>query len=308
MRNINTIELEDKETCVIIDANSWVHKCYHACAPIYDQRGKDQRVLHGTLAVLGSLTNYLKRTDFIITVFDPIDGDLFRKAQFSGYKANRPPTEPELLRQKNDTMHALKNIYGIPDVSFSGYEADDIIGSLAKVMSKDMQVVVISPDKDIAQIVDSNIFLMRQYKDKEGKKYQMMNDLATKDLFGVYPKQIPDYLALMGDAVDNLPGLKNVGAKTSAKIISKYISVENMLRDPNQIEEKDWREKILEARENLPLIRSLATIVNDLPIHKNLEQSLDHAQRTRENHNYKNNIIRAEQYFNLKSYVKNLFL
>ena len=72
-----------KETCVLIDANSWVHKCWHACTPQSDKRGKDQRILHGMLAILNSLTNYLERTDFLITVFDPPDGDLFRKSKFS---------------------------------------------------------------------------------------------------------------------------------------------------------------------------------------------------------------------------------
>lgn len=309
MKNLQSAEIDfNKETCIIVDANSWVHKCWHACKPVYDNNGKDQRILHGMLNMLSSLTNHLKRTDFLITVFDPPDGDLFRKSQFSGYKANRPPTDEDLIRQKRDSIHAFKNIYGLPDVTYSGYEADDIIGSLAKLLSKDMQVIIISPDKDMAQLVSKNVFLMRQYKGAEGNAYQYMDELVVKDFFGVFPQQIPDYLALMGDTADNLPGLEKVGSKTSAKIISKYISISNILRDIEQVEEKSLKEKIMSTQESIQLVRDLATIVTDLPLQSYLDNSLQHSSMIREHAKYHDNLIRAENYFKIKPYIKNLFL
>lgn len=309
MKTIQSAEIDfSKETCVLIDANSWVHKCWHACPTKVDRNGFDQRVLHGMLAILNSLTNHLKRTDFLITVFDPPDGDLFRKSKFSGYKANRPPQEEDLKRQKRDAMHAFKNIYGLPDVTYSGYEADDIIGSLARMMSNEMQVIVVSPDKDLAQLVRKNIYLMRPYKEEGASKYQFMDELVVKEFFGVYPQQIPDYLALMGDTADNLPGLEKVGPKTAAKIINKYIGIDNMLRDPHQVEEKDWREKFLEASETIKMVRELATIVYDLPLNGELDKALSHSEKIRESRNYQQNLIRAEQFFDVNTYIKHLFL
>lgn len=299
-----------KETCVIIDANSWVHKCWHACPPTYDKKGVNQSVLHGMFAILNSMTNHLKRTDFIINVFDPPDGDAFRKSIYMSYKANRPPQDPDLKRQKADVTQIFKNIYGLPDVSYPGYEADDTIGSLAKIISKEMQVIIVSADKDLAQLVNRNTYLMRQYKVKGeiGSKYQFMDETIVKEHFGVYPKQIPDYLALMGDTADNLPGIEDVGPKTAVKLINKYIGIDNIIRDPYQLEEKSIREKIIGREETLKIVRDLATIVTDLPVAKHLDDALDHADFIRNSDNYMSNLIKAESYFNLNPYIKNLFL
>lgn len=311
MNKVRSAEIDfSRETCILIDANSWVHKCWHACPPTFDKRGVNQSVLHGMLAVLNSMTNHLKRTDFIINVFDPPDGDAFRKSIYMSYKANRPPQDPDLKRQKGDVMHVFKNIYGLPDVAYPGYEADDTIGSLAKILSKDMQVIIVSADKDLAQLVNKNTYLMRQYKVKgeSGTKYQFMDEAVVKEHFGVYPKQIPDYLALMGDTADNLPGIEDVGPKTAVKLINKYIGIDNIIRDPNQISEVAIREKIIGTENILKTVRDLATIVTDLPVAKILDDALDHADFIRSSSNYHSNLIKAENYFNLNPYIKNLFL
>lgn len=299
---------KNKETFVIVDANSWVHSCFHACPPLRDEKGSDQRVLSGMLSMLYNIGNNIPRIDYLMTVFDPPDGDLYRKSQFSAYKAHRPPKDEDMMRQKRDAMHVFKNILGIPDLTYSGYEADDIIGSASKIISKDIQVVIVSIDKDLAQLVNSNVILMRKVKTKLYQGFQFLDDMVVKDEFGVHPSQIPDYLALMGDVADNLPGLENVGPKTAAKIINNHLSIENILRDPHAIKDKNIREKIIQSQETLRMVRKLAEINLELPLNNLISDSLRHSGSVREGSKFRENLIKAENYFKWKPFFKDMFI
>lgn len=303
----NAVLDPNKETFVIIDANSWVHSCYHACPPVFDKRGVDQRVLGGMLSMLASVAANIPRIDYLMTVFDPPDGDLFRKAQFSAYKANRPPQDDELKRHKRDCMHVFKNILGVPDLTYSGYEADDIIGSASHIISKDIQVIIVSIDKDLAQLVTNNVILMRRVKTKDFKGYQFLDPMIVKDEFGVQPSQIPDYLALMGDTADNLPGLEKVGPKTAAKIISTHLSIDNILRDISALDES-LREKVESSVETLRIVKDLATIQTGLPLAKLIDESLDYSANVRSSANFKTNLQKAEKFFKLNPGMIDMFL
>lgn len=304
----NAVLNPEREIFVLVDANSWVHSCFHACSPMKDAKGVDQRVLSGMLAMLSSLPNHLPRIDYLMTVFDPPDGDLYRKSKFSAYKANRPPQDVEMHRQKRDAMHVFRNILGIPDLTYSGYEADDIIGSASKIISKEIQVVIVSIDKDLAQLVTNEIYLMRRIKTKDFKSYQFLDPMIVKDEFGVHPIQIPDYLALMGDTADNLPGLDKVGPKKAAKIISNHLSIENILRNPSMIEDNNIREQILGSHETLKMVRELATIHVDLPLGSLIDQSLDYSSNIRGSHKFIDNLNKAENYFRWTPGLKDMFI
>lgn len=297
----------NREIFVIVDANSWVHSCFHACPPVLDKKGVDQRVLNGMLAMLSSIVSNLPRIDYLMTVFDPPDGDLFRKSKFSAYKANRPPQDEDLKRQKRDSMHVFKNILGIPDLTYSGYEADDIIGSASKIISKEIQVVIVSIDKDLAQLVTEKVILMRRVKTKDFKGYQFLDPMIVKDEFGVHPIQIPDYLALMGDTADNLPGLEKVGPKTAAKIINNHFSIENILRDVSALDET-LREKVEGSRETLKMVKELATIYTDLPLGSLIDAALDHSANIRGSNNFRNNLLKAENFFKWNPGMIDMFL
>lgn len=309
MLSINSAILDkNRETFVIVDANSWVHSCFHACPPLRDKKGTDQRVLSGMLSILSSVSKTLPRIDYLMTVFDPPDGALYRKSKFSAYKANRPPKDEDMMRQKRDAMHVFKNILGVPDLTYSGYEADDIIGSASRIISKDIQVVIVSIDKDLAQLVAKDVILMRKIKNKNYQGYQFLDQMIVKDEFGVHPIQIPDYLALMGDVADNLPGLDKVGPKTAAKIINNHLSIENILRNPEVIKDDKIREQIIQSQDTLRMVRELATIHIGLPLDSLIHKSLDHSSKVRKTLKFKDNLIKAENYFSWNPYFKDMFM
>lgn len=293
---------------VILDANAYVHTSFHAYDPRFDKKGKDQRVLHGLLDTLVGLTYSIDRIDELFIVFDPINGSLFRESMFPSYKAHRPPKDPDLLRQSQDAQHVLKNGFGLQLITYSGYEADDIIGSIAAITSKQTQTIVVSPDKDLAQLVNENTFLLRKKKARGDKGYVLMDEQKVVEDFGVHPTKIADWLALMGDVSDGLPGLDKVGNKTAIKILSQYPSVEHLLSIANHIEDVKLKAKVLGASETLPLIKQLATIVCDLPISDHIIEVKKETEAIRNSAHFKKKILLLEEYFDFAQHYKDLFL
>jgi DNA polymerase-1 len=304
----NKILDPEKETIVIVDANAFVHSSFHGYPIRLDAKGQDQRVLHGLLDSLVGLTYRLDRIDQLFMIFDPDDGSLFRESQYPAYKKNRPPTDPDLSRQRNAAKIIFKDKLGIPSIHYPGYEADDIIGSFAKIAVEHYQVVIVSPDKDIAQVVDDDIYLLRRWRTKTEKGYTLMNKDVVKEEFGVHAHQIPDWLALMGDVADNLPGLHKVGKKTAANILAQYPSIEHLLSIVNHLEDQKLKEKVLEAKDSLPLVKRLAQIVMDLPIAEHADEAIHYGSKVRNNPEYKNNILKMEKYFGWQPHYKELFL
>lgn len=299
----------NKNVVVLLDANAYVHSSFHGYEEKKDVKGNDQRIIHGIMDTLVGLTFQLEKIDEIFMIFDPDDGSLFRESQYPAYKKNRPPTDPSLSVQRNNAKIVFRDKLGLPMVHYPGYEADDIIGSMAKILSKkNHQVVIVSPDKDIAQLVDDNVFLLRKWKTKEGKGYTLLNKEKVKEDFGVFPHQIADWLALMGDAADNLPGLYKVGKKTAANIVNKYLSVEHLLSIVHHLEDEKLKEKILESQETIPLVKRLAKIVVDLPIEEEIVNALEYSRSVRESESYKENILKIERYFNWKPHYKEMFI
>ncbi len=299
----------NKNVVVLLDANAYVHSSFHGYEEKKDVKGNDQRIIHGIMDTLVGLTFQLEKIDEIFMIFDPDDGSLFRESQYPAYKKNRPPTDPSLSVQRNNAKIVFRDKLGLPMVHYPGYEADDIIGSMAKILSKkNHQVVIVSPDKDIAQLVDDNVFLLRKWKTKEGKGYTLLNKEKVKEDFGVFPHQIADWLALMGDAADNLPGLYKVGKKTAANIVNKYLSVEHLLSIVHHLEDEKLKEKILESQETIPLVKRLAKIVVDLPIEEEIVNALEYSRSVRESESYKENILKIERYFLWKPHYKEMFI
>lgn len=298
----------NKETFVIVDANAFVHSSFHGYEPKLDIKGKDQRVMHGLLNALVDLSYRLERIDYLFFIFDPDDGSLFRKSQYPAYKQNRPPTDPDLVRQRQHAQIIFKEKLGIPMVTYPGYEADDIIGSLANIAKNEYQVVIVSPDKDLAQLVDDNVFLLRRWRSKTERGYTLLNKALVKDQFGIHPHQIPDWLALMGDAADNLPGLYKVGEKTAVNLLSQYPTLEHLLSIVHHLDDEKLKQKVLDAQSTLPLVKRLATIVIDLPLEEHTHEALHYAHTIRTHHQYKDNIFKLEKYFRWPEHYKGLFL
>lgn len=302
--------MNQKPNFVIVDANAFVHSSFHAYPPKLDAKGEDQRVLYGLLNTLVDLTYQLPSIDFLYVVFDPADGSLYRKSLFPPYKANRPPNDPDLGRQRDVAKKVLQDHLGVPCVSYPGYEADDIIGTISELVRKDYRVIIISPDKDLAQLVKDDVILLRKVKTKTERGYKTINQENLYENFGVHAHQIPDWLALMGDDADNLPGLDKVGAKTASNKLAKYPSIEHLLAIIHEMNDEDekFKQKVLENKEQLILVKKLATIVCDLPLEASIHEALSKADTIRSHENFHKKLITMSKHFDWPPHFIELFL
>lgn len=298
---------EQRETFVIVDANAFVHSSFHGYSPCLDAKGEDQRVLQGIMNTFVDLTRYIPTIDYLYVIFDPSDGSLYRKSLFPAYKANRPPTDPDLARQREVAKKVIEDHLGIPTVSHPGYEADDIIGSLACLAKDQYNVIIISPDKDLAQLVCDNVLLMRKMRTKTERGYKPFNKDKVFEHFGVHPHQIPDWLALVGDAADNLPGLDKVGEKTAANILSTYPSVEHMFAILHEMEDEKLKNKIMGNVDSIKLVKHLATIVCDLPIAEKAHEALAKADRIRSHAEYNKKLLAMRKHFSWPNHFLDMF-
>lgn len=296
-----------RQNLVIVDANAIVHSSFHGYKPKLDQKGQDQRVLYGLLNTLADLVEYFETVDYLFMVFDPADSALYRKTIFPQYKANRPPTDPELKRQRDVAQNIVTNYLGLPTVSYPGYEADDIIGSMSDILAEKFEVTVVSPDKDLAQLVKPNVRMLRKTKVDNRKFYKFLDESKVKEDFGVYPNQIADWLALVGDAADNLPGLYRIGKTRASEYLSLYRSIEDMFLIINDMEHKELREQLLANRERVELIRKLATVVRDLPVRESCDQAIIKATKIREQEKYAAQVAYMQNYFAWPEYIKQMF-
>tara|TARA_B100000029_G_scaffold511174_1_gene604460 strand:+ start:584 stop:3214 length:2631 start_codon:yes stop_codon:yes gene_type:complete len=229
---------------------------------LVNSRGQSTGAVYGIVNMLRRLIREYEATNFSV-IFDA-PGPTFRDKLYPNYKANRPPMPPE-LRSQLSIINELIDALGLPILCIEGVEADDVIGTLAIQASKtEMDVIIISGDKDLAQLVDEKIALIDTMKDLRYTK------LEVEKKFGVSPNQIIDYLALVGDTSDNIPGVPGVGPKTAAKWLTQFGSLDEIIKNAGSISGKAG-ENLGLSLDQLPLTRKLATIKLDVPI----EQSID---------------------------------
>jgi len=260
--------MEGSKKLFLLDAYALIYRGYYAFIknPRINSKGTD------TSAILGFMNSLLEiiRTqnpDYIAVAFDK-GGSITRSEMFTEYKSNRDKTpEPIIIAIPyiKDILTAMK----IPILEKEGYEADDVIGTVAKNAEKNsFKVFMVTPDKDFAQLVSDNIFLCKPAR--MGNSMEIWGVNEVKDRFEVdRPEQVIDYLGMMGDSVDNIPGLPGVGDKTAKKFIKQYGSLENLLQNSHEITGK-LGEKISNNKELGVLSKQLAKIILDVPIDYNL--------------------------------------
>ena len=254
-----------KKRLFLLDAYALIFRGYYAFIknPRINSKGMD------TSAILGftnSLFDVIKkeRPDHLAVAFDK-GGSKFRNEIFSEYKANRAET-PEAIKIAVPYIKKLLKALHIPIIELEGYEADDIIGTLAKQAEKEyFEVFMVTPDKDFAQLVSENIFMYRPARMGNGIEIWGIPEVQKK--FEItHPEQVIDYLGMMGDSVDNIPGLPGVGEKTAKKFIAHYGSMEQLLANTADLKGK-LKEKI-ETNKALGLLsKKLARIMLDVPVH-----------------------------------------
>lgn len=303
------MNIEKRQNFVILDANAFVHSSFHGYPnPMLDVNGEDQKVLYGIIQTLVGLTYELPSIDALYVVFDPSDGSDYRKNMFPAYKTNRPPTDPDLARQREMAQKVILDHLGIPCVSYPKHEADDIIGSIAKCVSKTHKVIIVSPDKDLAQLVGPNVTLLRKIRTKTQKGYSYVTQDNIYEKFGVHAYQIPDWLALMGDTADNLPGIEGIANKGACSILSQYPSIEHLVAISHEIEDDKLKSKIVNGKEQLFLVKKLATIVCDLPVADLIDKAMEKAIKIRSNENYNKKLLIMQKHYNWPPYFIELFL
>ena len=259
--------MSSKKRLFLLDAYALIFRGYYAFIknPRINSKGMDTSAIMG---FTNSLLDVIKRErpDHLAVCFDK-GGSASRTELYTDYKANRDET-PEAIRIAVPYIQQLLKAMQIPVVEKEGYEADDLIGTLAKQAEKEaFQVFMVTPDKDFAQLVSENIFMYRPARMGNGIEIWGIPEVQAK--FEVeQPEQVIDYLGMMGDAVDNIPGLPGVGDKTAKKFIKAYGSMEGLLAHTDELKGK-LKEKI-EANKELGLLsKQLATILLDVPVQFN---------------------------------------
>ncbi len=253
---------KDKAPIIVVDGSSYLFRAFHAMPPLTNSKGLNTGAVYGVINMLRKLQDEYK-PDAMAVVFDA-KGKTFRHDLYKEYKANRPPM-PDDLREQIEPLHQLVEALGYPMLVVEGVEADDVIGTLAKKASESGQKMLISTgDKDMAQLVTKDVTLINTMNNV------IMDEAGVVEKFDVTADQIIDYLALVGDTVDNIPGVPKVGPKTAAKWLKEYDSLDNIIANAEKFKGKIG-ENLRDSLEHLPMSYELATIACDL----DLEQGLD---------------------------------
>src|SRR6056297_33661 len=266
---------EEKDKILLVDANSLFHRAYHALPSLKTEDGE------ATGAVYGFMLAFLKEINEIEPKYVAICLDFpaptFRHKEFEDYKAGRPPTDDELKNQFPKLKEALR-AFEVPFFEKEGYEADDLAGTISKkALEKDenLEVVIVSGDRDLLQLVDENIKIGLL---KTGvKNYTLYNKDKVKEKFGVLPERMNDLKALKGDSSDNIPGAKGIGKVTATKLLNKFKSIEDIYNalDKGEIEGTSKRTQniLKKEREKVFLSKKLVEIKRDVDLNFNLEEA-----------------------------------
>ena len=255
--------MPDKPDLILVDGSSYLFRAFHALPPLANSRGEPTGAIVGVVNMLRKLINDYQ-PKYVAVVFDA-PGKTFRDDLYADYKANRPPAPEELVVQIN-MLHDIVEAMGLPLLMVEGVEADDVIGTLTRQAAQQgMTTLVSTGDKDMAQLVDGHVSLI----DTMSNRY--MDAAGVEEKFGVKPEQIIDYLALVGDASDNIPGVPKCGPKTAAKWLARYGTLDELIAHAEQIKGKIG-ESLRAALPQLPLSRQLTTIKTDVPLDLEPEQ------------------------------------
>jgi DNA polymerase-1 len=248
---------------VLIDGNAILHRAFHAMPPLTTSSGEPINAVYGLISMFLRVVQDLK-PDAIAVAFDE-KAETFRQKEFKSYQAQRPPLADELSSQFGKAREFFEAAR-VPVYSKPGYEADDVIGTIAEKAKED--VVVVTGDRDILQLIDKKIKLYMPVVGLTNAK--LYDSEAARERMGVPPNQIPDYKALVGDPSDNYPGVAGIGPVTAEKLLEKYKSIDNIYAHLQDIEPKT-RQKLEIKKEDAKLFLKLATIIRDVPIDINYE-------------------------------------
>ena len=253
---------KSKSPFVLVDGSSYLFRAYHAMPDMSNSKREPTGTIYG---VINMMRRLLKDYDpeYLAVVFDA-KGKTFRNDMYKEYKANRPPM-PDDLRDQIEPIHNIIKAMGLPLICVPGVEADDVIGTLSEqATALGIDTLISTGDKDMAQLVNKHVSLVNTMTDVD------MDVEGVKEKFGVPPERIIDYLALIGDTADNVPGVPKVGPKTAVKWLGLYDSIDGVIKNAEEIKGKVG-ENLREFMDKLPLSRDLVTIKCDVELDENPE-------------------------------------
>ena len=297
---------------LLIDANSLIHRSFHALPPLTTPKGEPINAVYGLSSILLKLLRE-HNPDYVAAAFDRPEAT-FRKEMYREYKAHRPPTANELVSQLIEAHNTFEK-FGIKVVEKAGFEADDVVGTLAEKFSseggsasggkgspsigsgnssslsgvEELQIIIFSGDKDNLQLVDGNKVSVELLKTGVSKTMTYSEALFLQE-YGFSPKQLVDYKALVGDTSDNIPGVTGIGPKGATDLIKEYGSVEKIYEEIGLISKEVLRKKLEVGRESAFLSKKLAMIKRDVPLEIVLEDLKQHPLNKEELKTYFNEL------------------
>jgi len=256
---------------LLIDANSIIHRSFHALPPLTAPDGKPSGAIYGLGSILLKLWRE-ERPDYAAALFDRPE-PTFRDKKYAEYKAQRPPTADELVVQLKEA-HKLFEAFGITTFECAGYEADDLIATLAEKFKTmpDVQVVILTGDRDTLQMVEGDKLVVQTFN-KGVSDTTIYNEAAVIEKYGIAPKQMVDYKALVGDSSDNIKGVPGVGPKTALELIKRFGTAKEMYKQldgaggaDDSAELKKLRERFGAFKKEAELSEMLVTLERHAPI------------------------------------------
>ena len=264
--------VNEKKKLIIIDSNSIIHRAYHALPPLTTKKEELVNAVYGFLLVFFKAIREFQ-PDFIAATFD-FPAPTFRHKKYKEYKAKRPPAPEELYQQIPKVKEVLKS-FNVPIFEKEGFEADDIIGTIANLAPKKqvlpkIETIILSGDSDVLQLVDpwTKVSALR----KGVKDIVLYDENLVKEKFqGLTPQQLLDFKALKGDPSDNIPGVTGIGEKTAIELIKEFGSLENLYQNLAKLKPR-LKESLLFLKEQAFFSRELAEIKTNVPIDFNLKK------------------------------------
>lgn len=249
----------------IVDAVNFLFRAYYAIGPLTNSTGESTNALYGLIRSLYKIIKDFSPTH-LVAVFDGPENKRSREQIYEHYKKHRAGMPEDLFPQLEKALHFCE-LAGIPLLSITGVEADDTIGTITKWAERNgSKVFICSSDKDLCQLITSNVFVLNPHKDN-----LLIDQEKTKEIFGVTPEQIPDLLGLMGDASDNIPGLEGFGMKTAAALLQEHGTMEHILAHPDKISGQKRRQTIIDGKDIALMSKKLATIDVDVEVPKEID-------------------------------------
>ena len=253
---------EEKDPIILVDGSSYLYRAYHALPPLTTSKNQPTGAIKGVISMIKRVL--IDHPDSPLAVVFDAKGKTFRHDMYSEYKANRPPM-PEDLVQQIEPIHRIISLMGIKLIMIPGVEADDVIGTLAKqARQKKLNTVISTGDKDMTQLVCDNVSVVNTMSG------ELLDENGVMNKFGVGPELITDYLALIGDKSDNVPGVDKVGPKTAVKWLNEYKNIEGIKKNAESIGGKVG-ENLRSSIETLDLAHELVKIKTDVPLEITIE-------------------------------------